>query len=328
MKRKWFFTTTISIVAVLLLLTGCGQDGSEEVQGSNADDANGHYKIAMVLKTLSTEYWHTVIAGAEDAAKEFGVEVEFLGPTQEIQYEEQIKIVEDQIVSGANAIIVAPSQAEAVLPVLNNAHGQDIPVILADTDADFEDKSTFVGTHNFEAGKLGGEYLSDKLEAGDKVAIIRGPLGSNTHDDRTKGFQEALKDRDIEFIIQDANSDRAKAVNIMENILTANPDVKYVFATSDEMALGAITALENNSEIEIPVIGFDGTPDGLNAVKNGIMLANVAQNPYMIGYLSVESAYHTLQGKDVEKRIDSGANVITQDNVDETIEEINGYLGK
>lgn len=114
----------------------------------------------------------------------------------------------------------------------------------------------------------------------------------------------------------------------MENILTANPDVKAVFATSDEMALGASKALENKGNTNIPIIGFDGTPNGLDALKNGKMLANVAQQPYQIGYQAVEAAYKTKQGEKVEKRIDTGVNVVTKENVEEEIEKINGYLGK
>src|SRR5690606_2807128 len=102
---------------------------------------------------------------------------------------------------------------------------------------------------------------------GDKVAIIRGQLGAKVHDERAGGFQEALAGLDLEFNIQDAQSDRVKAVNLMENILTSNPDTKLVFATSDEMALGAYQGLENSNKTDIPLIGFDGTPDGLKAVQ-------------------------------------------------------------
>ncbi|MFB5193528.1 sugar ABC transporter substrate-binding protein [Neobacillus sp. KR4-4] len=319
----------ILTMLILAILSACSSSSTRD-SATKANGSEDSYKFGVVLMTLNSEYWKIVMAGAKDAAKELGVEVQFFGPPEESQYEQQNKMIEDLVVSGSDAIIVAPSQAEAILPALNSADQKDIPVILADADAKFEKKVSFIGTENYKAGKLGGEFVSKHLQLkdGDKVAIIRGQLGSKTHDDRTNGFKEALKGKNIEFIIQDAQSDRLKAVSVMENILTANPDVKAVFATSDEMALGASKALENKGNTNIPIIGFDGTPNGLDALKNGKMLANVAQQPYQIGYQAVEAAYKTKKGEKVEKRIDTGVNVVTKENVEEEIVKINGYLGK
>lgn len=329
--KKYCGFLLIVLMTILSVLSGCSSSSTTGEQAANEGgkgETNDNYKFGIVLKQLNTEYWKMVMAGAKDAAKKYGVGVEFLGPTSENQYEQQIKMIEDQIATGVDALIVAPSQSEAVLPVFNSAHQKGISVLLVDSDANFDDKVSFIGTGNVEAAKLGGEFLSDKVKNGDKVAILRGQMGSKTFDERVEGFKSALKDKNIEFVIQDAQHDREKSVNIMENILTANPDVKAVFAASDEMALGAVKALKNEGRTDIPVIGFDGTPNGLAALQKGDMLANVAQNPYMMGYLSVETAYKAKQGEKVEKRIDSGAKVITKENVAEELEKIKTYLGE
>lgn len=318
----------LTLCSLLFLLAACNTDEKTSSNGSGKLEGDEPYKFGVVLMTLNSEYWKLQMAGAKDAAEELGVEVSFLGPQEETQFEQQVKMVEDHIAAGADALIVAASQPDTMISVLNNAHKKDIPVVIVDADVDFEDKVTFIGTHNYDAAKLGGEYLDELLNDGDKVAIIRGQSGSKLHDERTKGFQDALKDKNIEFIVQDAQSDRVKAVNIMENILTSNPDIKAVFATSDEMALGAYTTLENKKMKDIYLIGFDGTPDGLQAVLEGKMLANIAQNPYQIGYQSVQSAYKAITGEEVEKRIDSDTAVITKDNVEEEIKKVNGYLNK
>jgi ribose transport system substrate-binding protein len=327
--KYYKYLLLVTTVFILAILSACSSNNSASSPKQD-NDSKERYKFGVVLMTLNSEYWKIVMSGAKDAAKELGVDVQFFGPPEESQYDQQNKMVEDLVTSGADAIIVAPSQAEAILPALSTATQKDIPVILADADAKFENKVSFIGTENFKAGKLGGEFASKQLNLknGDKVAIIRGQLGSKTHDDRTNGFKQALKDKNINFIIQDAQSDRLKAVNVMENILTANSDVKAVFATSDEMALGASKALENKKKTEIPILGFDGTPNGLDALKNGKLTAEIAQKPYQIGYSAVEAAYKTKQGKKVEKRIDTGVSVITEKNVKEEIEKINGYLGK
>jgi ribose transport system substrate-binding protein len=328
--KKYCSFLLIALLTIMSILSGCSSStsGNQTANEGGKSTTNDHYKFGIILKQLNTEYWKIVMAGAKDAAKKYDVDIEFLGPTSENLYEEQIKMIEDQIATGVDALIVAPSQSEAVLPVLNSAHQKDIPVLLVDSDANFKDKVSFIGTGNIEAAKLGGEFLSDKVKKGDKVAILRGQMGSKTFDDRIDGFESALKAQNIKFIVQDAQHDREKAVNVMENILTANPDVKAVFAASDEMALGAVKALKNENRTDIPVIGFDGTPNGLETLQKGEMLANVAQNPYMMGYLSVETAYKAKKGEKVKKRINSGAKVITKDNVTEELGQIKKYLGE
>ncbi|TDL91582.1 sugar ABC transporter substrate-binding protein [Vibrio vulnificus] len=327
MKKKKFILL-ISMMFILALLAACSSENKTSNSESGKTGSDGNLKIGVVLKQLNTEYWKIVMAGAKDAAKELGAEVDFLGPQAETQYEQQIKMIEDQIATGVNALVVAPSQPDSVIPALNNADQSGIPVVLVDTDADFKDKVSFVGTGNLKAGQLAGKHIAELLKDGDKVAILRGQMGSQTFDERVNGFQEALADKDIEFIVQDAQHDREKSVNIMENILTANPDIKAVYATSDEMALGAAKALANKGKQNIPLIGFDGTPNGLAALQDGDMVANVAQDPYNMGFQAIEAAVKAMKGEKVEKRMDSGAKVITEENVAEAIEKINGNLGK
>ncbi|WP_144551381.1 sugar ABC transporter substrate-binding protein [Peribacillus simplex] len=326
--KKNKFILLISMMFSLASLAACSSENEASNSESGKAGSDGNLKIGVVLKQLNTEYWKIVMAGAEDAAKELGAEVDFLGPQAETQYEQQIKMIEDQIATGVNALVVAPSQPDSVIPALNNADQSGIPVVLVDTDADFQDKVSFVGTGNLKAGQLAGKHIAELLKDGDKVAILRGQMGSQTFDERVNGFQEALADKDIEFIVQDAQHDREKSVNIMENILTANPDIKAVYATSDEMALGAAKALANKGKQNIPLIGFDGTPNGLAALQDGDMVANVAQDPYNMGFQAIEAAVKAVKGEKVEKRMDSGAKVITEENVAEAIEKINGNLGK
>ncbi|MBO0997538.1 sugar ABC transporter substrate-binding protein [Bacillus sp. SD075] len=326
--KKNKFILLIAMMFTLAVLAACSSENEASNSESGQAGSDGNLKIGVVLKQLNTEYWKIVMAGAKDAAKELGAEVKFLGPQAETQYEQQIKMIEDQIATGANALVVAPSQPDSVIPALNNAHQSGIPVVLVDTDANFKDKVSYIGTGNVEAGQLAGKHIAEVLKDGDKVAILRGQMGSQTFDDRVNGFQEALADKDIEFIVQDAQHDREKSVNIMENILTANPDIKAVYATSDEMALGAAKALANEGKQNIPLIGFDGTPNGLAALQDGVMVANIAQDPYNMGFQAIEAAVKAVKGEKVEKRIDSGAKVITEENVAEAIEEINGNLGK
>lgn len=314
----------------LALLAACtdNNDTSKDTEESFGDE-DSDYKIGVVLMTLSSEYWKTHMAGSKQAAEDLGINVEVLGPTEETLYEDQVKMVEDLISSDVDGLVIAPSLPEAMLPALKKAEAAGIPVALADANVDeFDSRVTFIGTENYDAAFQGGEFVGELLSDGDKVLIVRGQMGAKVHDERTDGFKAALEDKNIEFIIQDAQSDRVKAVNIVENSFTSDPEIKAVFATSDEMALGSFKGLANSDKTDIPLIGFDGTPDGLQAVLDGKLIANIAQDPYNMGYLGVESVYKAIKNEDVEERIDSGAEVYTKDNVEERIKELEEFLDK
>lgn len=321
MKRIVF----LIIASLLLFLAACTNENSGEASNGSGNES---YKMASVYMTLSSDYWQLHKAGAEAAADDLGISLDVLGPAEETMFEEQVKIVEDQLSAEADALVVAPSLPEAMLPALQQASNQDVPVVLADADIEeFTDKVTFVGVENYEAGKLAGEYISEQLEDGDTVAIIRGQLGAKVHDDRTNGFQDALEEKDIEIVVQDGQSDRVRAVNITEDFLTNDLDIKAIFATNDEMALGAHQGLDNNARTDIPVIGFDGTPDALQAIVDGKLNADVAYDPYQMGYTSIESAYKALEGEEVDDEIFAEVNVVTSETAEEEVEKINGYLG-
>jgi ribose transport system substrate-binding protein len=334
MKNKLKLLSLFSLIVLMLFAAACGKtqetnSGTESSKESTKTKDDGKIKIGVVLKSLNNDYWKFVEAGAKEAAEKYGVEVEVLGPPAETNFEEQIRMMEDQITKGVDALVVAPSQPKAAIPTFNKAKEAGIPVILIDTDADFGDKVSFIGTENYEAGKLAGKYIADLLNNGDKVAIIRGAMGDNTHNQRTDGAKEIFDSKGIQSIVQPADSDRAKAVSVTENILTSNPDVKVVYATSDEMALGALKAVKSAGKTDqIKVIGFDGSPEGLQSILDGGLTASIAQKPYMIGFTGVEAGLKVAKGESVEKRIDTGADVITKDNAKELLDQYKGILKK
>lgn len=323
-KTSAVFMTTI--LGVALLLSGCGKTSGDTQAGAGGGSTAGSKpKVAVVLKALNSEYWKVVQRGAMDAGAKLGAEVDVMGPAAESEIEKQVSLIQDQITNNVNALVIAPTQPTTVLNVLQQAKTQKIPVVLADSDADYPEKVSFVGTENLDAGKEGGKYLAAKLKKGDKVAIIRGQLGSKTHDDRTNGAQQQLEAAGINVAtVQPADSDRAKAMSVMENILQANSDIKAVFATNDDMALGALRALQEKKS-SIMVVGFDGTSEALESLKSGGLTGDVAQDPYMIGYLGVEAAVKTIKGEKVEKRINSGAKVITKETAEELLKKIKEY---
>jgi ribose transport system substrate-binding protein len=309
--------TFLVILGILFGCFSCSRNKEEKKE-----------KVSVVLMALNSDYWNMVSTGAKKAGEKLGVEVDVLGPSTETMVVEQVGIVENQIVAGASAIVLAALQPAAMMPVLNTAVKSKVPVVLIDTAIpEFKEQISYVGTVNIDGGAAAGKYLAENLQEGSKVAIVRGVEGSPTHDDRAKGCIDTLKDAGIEVVsIQPANSFRDLAMTVTENILQAFPDVKGIYATNDEMALGALKAVEGAQRKDIIVIGFDGAKDALESIKDGALSATVAQNPINEGYLGVEAAVKALRGERVEKRIDTGIEIVTKENVNEFQENIDKQM--
>jgi ribose transport system substrate-binding protein len=299
-----------AILVWALIVSGCGR----------AEKTVTH-RIVVVTKALDSEFWLTLKQGAEAAAREHpDVELAVLAPEREINIDQQVSILEDQILKKVSAIAVAPGGAAEVVPVLTKAKTAGIPVLLVDTDAPWPDKLSYIGTDNRLGGKLAGEYIVKALGGKGKVAVIRGILGVTAHEDRVAGFQEAVAQAPgMQLVtIQPANSERALALTVMENILTSNPDLSAIFATSDQMALGAMEAIAaRNLSTKVTLVGFDAGQEAVRAVKAGQIQAVVAQNPFNMGKQAVEAAVKAIMGQPVEKRIDTGTTIVTKENADE-----------
>jgi len=243
-----------------------------------------------------------------------------VGPAAESEVIQQVNMLEDQISQAPGAILVSPSQPETVVPVLESAASSGTPVLLIDTDVDFEGKTTFIGTENFTAGQEGGKLLASMLEKGDKVVLISGALGNPATDERIKGAKEALEAAGMEIVAeQPAESDKAKAMSVMENILQNDKDVKGVFAANDDMAIGVLRAVQAEN-LDVKVIGTDGTEEAVQSIIDGNLAGTIAQSPYNMGYQGVENALKVMKGESIDERIDAGIDIITQENAQEKLD--------
>ncbi len=279
--------------------------------------STGKTKVAVVVKAVTSDYWKLVGAGVDQAMLDDPtIEATFLGPNEETDIEGQIRIIEAQISAKVDALAVAPSQADQLAPTLQKAVDAGIPVVLIDTNIDtFEAKSAFVGTDNRLGGTMAGEFIAGKLTAGDEVAIIRGAAGDPVHNLREEGATEAMEAAGLVVVaVQPADSDRAKGQTVAENILTANPNIKAIYATNDEMALGALNAAKA-AGVTLVIVGFDASPDALASIEAGELSGSVAQFPGKIGELGTLTAAAVARGEAVESFVNTGVDVVSIDNV-------------
>ncbi len=321
-------TLAASVAALGLLLAACSSSATTAPSGSAASPAASTggaagaaacqgKTIAVIVKAGTSTYWKTVGSGVDDAKAEFpGCTITFEGPDAETNVTAQIAEVESAVAKKVAAIVIAVTGADQVLPSLQKAADAGIPIILIDTNKEFAPKKAFVGTDNTAGGKAAGDYFVKTVgvKAGDKVLIIRGQAGDAVHNLREQGASDVLKAAGATVIVQPADSDRAKGQSVMENVLQANPDLKAVFATNDEMALGALKAAQQANKT-IPIIGFDANPDALASVAAGGLTGSIAQFPKKIGQMGVETAVKVIAGETVDASVNTGVELVTKDNV-------------
>lgn len=330
MRKNLLKVLSLAAVTTVIMgsLAGCGKSKETTTNGKEGT-AKTETRIAVVLKAVNSDYWKQVKAGADDAGKALGIKVDVLGPNAETDIAGQTSIMEDQIVNKASALVVAPSQPSAAVATFDKADAAKIPVLLIDSDADWDKKKSFIGTGNLAGGEVGGKYIAGKLQKGDEVVVLRGALGDKTHDDRTNGAKKAMEDAGLKVVaVQPANSDRNMGMSVMENLIQTNPNIKGVFCSNDEMALGATRALSQAGKKGVVVVGFDGSPDALKAIKAGELTGSVAQSAYNIGKFGVEAAAKVVKGESIDKRIDTGTSMVTSENVDKVQAELDKILGK
>jgi ribose transport system substrate-binding protein len=289
-------------VAMAAMHTACNREAHETGEAGRA-------RVAFVMKTLNHPFFLDMKRGAEEAATRLGVELVVQAAERELDVEKQTQIIENLIQTGVKALCVTPSGSKEVASVLAKATRAGIPIVIADTrvdpaaaDAANVKLGTFVGSDNYEGGRLAGQFMVQATGGQAKVAILEGIPGHETGDSRLRGFRDALANSPEITIVasQPANWERDQGFTVFQNMLQAHPEIDALFAASDLMALGAIEAIAAaNRTGKVRVVGFDALDDARAAIEAGRMAASVAQSPRDMGRLAVESAYKLIRGENV-----------------------------
>ncbi len=302
MKR---FVWVISMV--LLFTVGCGRQQA------------GKWRILVSPKGLSHSFWVTVKHGAEDAGKAYDVDVIWKGPAVETDIAGQIAILEDYINKKVDAIVLAACDTKALIPVVEKAHKAGIKIITIDSGLDSDIPLSFIATDNVAAAEKAAAVLARLIGGHGDVACIPFVPGAGTSIMRENGFKKGLKKYpNIRLVaVQYSQSDVATAMNVMEDILTAHPDLSGVFAANEAGTIGVVQALlsRNKAGGKVKVVGFDAAKNEIEALQNCDVQALIVQNPYKMGYKGVEMAVAALHGKTIPRRIDTGVYVVTKDNL-------------
>lgn len=300
--------------ATLAVTAGCGSGGDS---GGGDGGSGDQLSIGMSISTLNNPFFVAMRQGAEQAAESAGAEI----TVQDAQNDAatQANHLQTFLTQGASAVVINPVDSQAAAAPVQDAGQADVPVVAADRSVDGAETATTVASDNVEGGKMAARTLAEAVGDSGTIIVLQGTPGTSAARDRGSGFQQAIQNSDGINVAarQPANFDRAEALDVMTNLLQAHPDIAGVFAQNDEMALGAIEALGERAGSDVAVIGFDGTPEALQAVQQGTMHATIAQQPAQLGKRSVELAVRAAKGEQVPPQVQVPVEAVTQDNVGE-----------
>ncbi len=274
--------------------------------------ASASQTLGVVISTLNNPFFVTLKDGAEEKAKELGVELVIFDAQDDSG--KMTSSMEDLVQKKVGAILVNPTDADAVVPSILKANAAGIPVFTIDRGATSGEVVTHIASDNVAGGKMAGEFLAEQIGGSGKVVELVGIPGTSAARDRGKGFHEAMeKYPNIEIVAsQAADFNRDRGLAVFENILQAQPEIDGVFAHNDEMVLGAIAAAEAAGRKGIVFVGFDAVDDAVKAVKDGKLAATVAQQPKEMGLLGVEYAVKYLNGETIPDNVPVPLMVVTE----------------
>ena len=285
--------------------------------------------FAIVPKSIAVAFYADVERGCKEEGTKLGVNVIYTGPDT-ADAAKQVQILQDLVSRGVDGFAVAPMDADSVIGVIDAALKKGIKVICFDSDSPKSKRIAFVGTNNYQGGVEAGKAFAANQSSG-KFAVLTGGLAAANHNERGAGFRDALKASGGQYTeIQGSpfpcNDDAAKSIEIIQDVLTRNPDLNGFFFSGGWPLFGApeayLKAVEQNDRIEnLTVVSFDSLPEELQLLKKERVDALIGQRPYAMGVKSVDVLNDLVQGKTVPANIDTGVDVITAENVDQFLKK-------
>ena len=303
-----------AIVITLAILMTLG--GGVLFAGGQSEADSDEVRIGLSVSTLANPFFVDLADGAQEAADELGVEL--IVVDSEDDPSREADNMQDLIQQQVDVLLVNPTDADAIVPSIQQANSQDIPVITLDRSADGGEVVSHIASDNVAGGEMAGEHLIELIGGEGRVVELQGIPGASAARERGEGFNNVVGANDsVEIIAQQtANFNRGEGLNVFQNVLQATENIDGVFAHNDEMILGAIEAADSAGVLDDMVfVGFDAVDDAISAVEAGELDATVAQQPALIGRLGVETGVEYLETGDIESSIPVELQLVTPDNV-------------
>lgn len=293
-------------------IAACSKQGPDSAPATASEPAaaTSTATVGLAVSTLNNPFFVSLRNGAEAEAKKEGINL-ITVDAQDDPAKQQAS-VEDLIQKKVNVILINPTDSAAVANVVKEATSKGIKVVSLDRSVTGAEVSAHIASDNVAGGKMAGEFLLEKLGGKGNIVELEGIAGSSAARERGQGFHQVVDGKaDVKLLAkQPADFDRAKGLSVMENILQGNKGIQGVFAHNDEMALGAVKAIQAAGLKNVVVVGFDATADAVAAVKAGTLAATVQQQPELIGQYGVQTAKKLIAGQPVDKFIPVPLNLV------------------
>jgi ribose transport system substrate-binding protein len=311
MRRRMMMSSLMA-----LLVAGCGGEGEP-----------GRTTIAVIPKGTSHIFWQSIHAGAARAAAELDVDIIWRGPLREDDRSAQIAEVEGFISRGISGIVLAPLDDTALVGPVADATRRGIPVVVIDSGLNGTDHISFVATDNRASGGLAGNGLKTMLPAGGRIVVLRYQEGSDSTTEREEGFLDAIRAVPNMQVLSDnqyGGADVETAYRRSETLLSrfkspdGQLDVQGIFTPNESTTLAMLRVLQDNGwSGKVKFIGFDASDSLVKGLEAGHIQGLVLQDPVKMGYLGVQTMVAHLRGEQIERRIDTGARLVTAANMNE-----------
>jgi ribose transport system substrate-binding protein len=307
-------TLVMCLVLTATAFTGCGAKDD-----SASEKSTDKIVIGLSMNTQSNPFFVDVKDGVQKAADDNGVTL--IVTDAQNNSATQVADVENLVQKGVDAIIIDPTDSDAIVAAIEECNEAGIPVITMDRKANGGDVASHIGYNAIKSGTIAGNYLIDSFKEKEEVNVveIQGIMGTNVAQERSKGFNDTIATASNlkKVATQAAEFDRAKAMSVMENILQANPKIDAVYAANDEMGLGVIEAISAAGRLEeITVISCDAIDPAIAKIKSGELEATIAEPPFFLGKEGLKIALDVLNEKTVEEVIQLDNQLVTKENVD------------
>jgi ribose transport system substrate-binding protein len=288
--------------------------------GAPAVQSAGKPYIPLISKGFQHQFWQAVKQGANQAAKDLNVNITFEGPESESMVDKQIEMLQAALDKKPNAIGLAALDSKAVIPLLEKARAQHIPVIGFDSGVDSDIPVTTAATNNVAAAALAADKMAALIGNAGEIALVVHDQTSRTGIDRRDGFVNQIKQKHPKITIVDVQyggGDHLKSTDLAKAIIQAHPKLKGFFGANEGSAIGVLNAVvELKKQGKIVVIGYDSGQAQMDAIRSGVMAGAITQNPVGIGYKCVEAAVKALKGEKLPKTIDTGFFWYDKTNID------------
>jgi len=312
---KLLTKATVFLAAATLALGGCSSNSGD-------DASNDVITIGVAVPNQEAPFFNGVRQAIEaEAEATTDREVKIIVVDAKDSADTQVSQIQDLITQDVDAIIYIPAGATAATVPVRSAHAAGIPIVTVDRNPE-EPGDTFIATDAEGASRELGEYVVEQTNGEGKLAVIQGQLGTTPEEMRAKGFDGVIADTNIEKVAEQASDawHRDEGFSIAQDMLQAHPEITIIFGRADALALGAAQAVRGaGMEDQVMIVGFDGDPDGLEAVRDGVIDATMCQQVNKIGQLSLQSAIKLADGEELPPEQLQDAILVTSDNAEEYI---------